>query len=586
MEGCSSPPRTAPASRDPRLNQTRMDPNIETRMDQSRPAEDDGTWTTVKHNKRRRTGSGNEKHQEVSTPKATTLTSAPFPKFKIKTTNPEMTSYAAVTALERKHPTAKFTARPNLKGEMVLHPQDEASAKALEQGNNTSTIQVEKLDPALKETKSVVLRYPKEFPLEPLSNHQRVIKAERCTMPTDKTAKTRQVIITHLGPSPSSINLQTWGKYEVRPYVPEPLRCYKCQRYGHHQSTCTYKPRCAICSYAHQTADCMAKLKRGEVVPAKCINCQKKHHAWNPSCPERVKRVQAGRPQQQQQQPQQQQPQQQQPHQQLQQQSTASVKPAPPGTFKWGTPAPRLENNRDFPALVREISQAPRLVPNIHPSTGAIRKAPRPVQKPARVPTPARCTTINTQPKQDVIKVSELSKVLINFAEGLAHLLGQAINSQKLTSLMTDIFANTVTPTKPAPTTTKTVQLTPRQLKVPKHSTPNKKSPPPTATPRTITASTVSQTVVGGQAATVTVVKKSMGPRRQLDLDKPLSKKNVQVKPMEASAETSTSSFETLEESAINKELTTSAETSQETMEEETLTESETDVSVGTQQQQ
>ncbi len=33
--------------------------------------------------------------------------------------------------------------------------------------------------------------------------------------------------------------------YNVREYVPKPMRCYNCQRFGHTASTCKGKRRCA-----------------------------------------------------------------------------------------------------------------------------------------------------------------------------------------------------------------------------------------------------------------------------------------------------------------------------------------------------
>lgn len=39
--------------------------------------------------------------------------------------------------------------------------------------------------------------------------------------------------------------------YMVRPYVPPPLRCFKCQRFGHVVAVCRGKQRCARCGGEH-----------------------------------------------------------------------------------------------------------------------------------------------------------------------------------------------------------------------------------------------------------------------------------------------------------------------------------------------
>ncbi|XP_026094828.1 uncharacterized protein LOC113066913 [Carassius auratus] len=55
--------------------------------------------------------------------------------------------------------------------------------------------------------------------------------------------------------------------YPVRPYVPPPLRCFKCQKYGHVNAVCRGKQRCARCGGDHEYGKC------GEGVKAKCCNC-------------------------------------------------------------------------------------------------------------------------------------------------------------------------------------------------------------------------------------------------------------------------------------------------------------------------
>lgn len=55
--------------------------------------------------------------------------------------------------------------------------------------------------------------------------------------------------------------------FPVRPYVPPPLQCYKCQRYGHIAKVCNGKQRCAKYRGENKFEDC------GENTQAKCCNC-------------------------------------------------------------------------------------------------------------------------------------------------------------------------------------------------------------------------------------------------------------------------------------------------------------------------
>ncbi|GFV98268.1 putative RNA-directed DNA polymerase from transposon BS [Trichonephila clavipes] len=65
---------------------------------------------------------------------------------------------------------------------------------------------------------------------------------------------------------------------KIRPYIPNPLRCFKCQRFGHSQTACRGQltsSRCA--SVGHASSDCSLELK--------CVNCSQPHSADSKLCP-------------------------------------------------------------------------------------------------------------------------------------------------------------------------------------------------------------------------------------------------------------------------------------------------------------
>ena len=72
--------------------------------------------------------------------------------------------------------------------------------------------------------------------------------------------------------------------YRVVPvdvYIPNPLRCFNCQRFGHHENNCTEDPgsvceNCGADGHAHQTSQCKN--------PTKCINCGKGHSPKSNTC--------------------------------------------------------------------------------------------------------------------------------------------------------------------------------------------------------------------------------------------------------------------------------------------------------------
>ena len=71
-------------------------------------------------------------------------------------------------------------------------------------------------------------------------------------------------------------------RVKVRPYIPSPLRCFRCLRFGHTRDYCKGRPTCAKCaSNEHDSEECTAQSPR-------CINCdetQTPHSAFDRSCP-------------------------------------------------------------------------------------------------------------------------------------------------------------------------------------------------------------------------------------------------------------------------------------------------------------
>ena len=69
--------------------------------------------------------------------------------------------------------------------------------------------------------------------------------------------------------------------YPVREYERPPLRCFKCQRYGHVAAVCRGKQRCRRCSKDHDGKECNE--------PVKCCNCGGDHPASFRGCQNYVK---------------------------------------------------------------------------------------------------------------------------------------------------------------------------------------------------------------------------------------------------------------------------------------------------------
>ena len=67
-------------------------------------------------------------------------------------------------------------------------------------------------------------------------------------------------------------------RVSVEIYIPNPLRCHSCQKYGHHENRCTKDPICANCGEPanHTEQNC------GNT--PNCVNCVEKHSANSIEC--------------------------------------------------------------------------------------------------------------------------------------------------------------------------------------------------------------------------------------------------------------------------------------------------------------
>jgi len=269
--------------------------------------------------------------------------SSALPAFRIPPQEGYQTSYDAVAELERLHPALHMRNLAGRDNSCVVVPLDEATHQQLcaLAEDLTFPVRLVALDPGATLTKGVVMGYPLGMPTDLLLRHPQVEEATRCCAPRTRD-ETRQVIVSVRGPLPPHLDLGNWGLYYLRPYSPEPLRCFRCQRFGHHQASCDRPQVCGMCSGPHQTEGCLAKYKARQEVQPRCPNCSQAHHAWNKTCPARLRRVHQGRVNQ--------------VNWVTQQQTTAS-RPAPLGTFVWGqqvtqTPAaPSPPKPAEFPPL-------------------------------------------------------------------------------------------------------------------------------------------------------------------------------------------------------------------------------------------
>ena len=81
---------------------------------------------------------------------------------------------------------------------------------------------------------------------------------------------------------PEEIRIWNELKFKVQPSIPPPVRCFKCQEYGHRSTACRNKYACYKCATKyeelrdHDPRTCSEQQK--------CVNCEKEHMAGNKEC--------------------------------------------------------------------------------------------------------------------------------------------------------------------------------------------------------------------------------------------------------------------------------------------------------------
>lgn len=98
----------------------------------------------------------------------------------------------------------------------------------------------------------------------------------------DESIATNNIILTFDSTELPTEVIVGYIRVKVRPYIPNPMRCFRCQRFGHTKTYCRNRLTCAKCaSTEHIDEDCDATAYR-------CVNCrdgQNAHASFDRSCP-------------------------------------------------------------------------------------------------------------------------------------------------------------------------------------------------------------------------------------------------------------------------------------------------------------
>ncbi|GFU30366.1 uncharacterized protein TNCV_1478121 [Trichonephila clavipes] len=108
---------------------------------------------------------------------------------------------------------------------------------------------------------------------------QGVTQVRRITIKKDSTiVSTKHFILTFNSPKLPNTIKAGYLHCKIRPYIPNPLRCFKCHRFGHSQTACRGQLTCSRCaSVGHASSDCTLEQR--------CVNCSQPHSSDSKLCP-------------------------------------------------------------------------------------------------------------------------------------------------------------------------------------------------------------------------------------------------------------------------------------------------------------
>ncbi|GFU27639.1 RNA-directed DNA polymerase from mobile element jockey [Trichonephila clavipes] len=107
---------------------------------------------------------------------------------------------------------------------------------------------------------------------------QGVIQVRRITIKNDATViPAKHLILTFNSPNLPATIKAGYLNCKIRPYIPNPLRCFKCQRFGHSQTSCRGQLTCSRCAtVGHPSMNC--------TLEPKCVNCTQSHSSDSKLC--------------------------------------------------------------------------------------------------------------------------------------------------------------------------------------------------------------------------------------------------------------------------------------------------------------
>lgn len=259
--------------------------------DPSTSESEGGKFRTVTHGKRRCSDSDSDAEGTHSSKKILNNSTEDYPKKVILKHIPPSRPLGQLNSILVSRELGKYTGINNIKaisgGRLMLTLNSPKAFKDIQGLTRVAGSEVEYVEVDTNRTYGVIHHVPLNMSDTELSTYlasQSVTSAERFFKTRDgtKTPTYSVKLLFSLPAVPTAIHLG-YSQHKVDRYVPPPLRCYLCQRYGHVADSCRSQKRCTRCGKGHLTKDC--SLVSTDTTKFKCVNCGGNHSAAYGGCP-------------------------------------------------------------------------------------------------------------------------------------------------------------------------------------------------------------------------------------------------------------------------------------------------------------
>ncbi|XP_055944536.1 uncharacterized protein LOC129975499 [Argiope bruennichi] len=170
-------------------------------------------------------------------------------------------------------------------GDLLVEVSSRKQAQQIQKLKSLATIRVSVTPPQspLNSSKGVItwgeiLNLPVELIVSEMKS-QGVTHVRRISIRRDgQLLETKHHVLTFKTSKLPEYVYAGYIKLPVRPYIPNPLGCFQCQRFGHSKMNCCGSLTCARCAQkGNDSQQCTAEEK--------CVNCGGDHPSYSRSCP-------------------------------------------------------------------------------------------------------------------------------------------------------------------------------------------------------------------------------------------------------------------------------------------------------------